>query len=180
MQQKSVLVTIRVILIAILLGNLGCQPQIISQSEVDKRSQITAMYQKYARNFTQVTGISVEELQNLQQQKQNIILVDVRSPEERSVSMIPGAITQAEFEQNLAQYTQNQAIIVAYCTIGYRSGKYAERLRKKGINILNLEGSLLAWSHIRGKLINATGSTNKIHVFGRKWQLTADSYQPVW
>lgn len=180
MQRKSVLVKIRVILIAILLGNLACQPKIISLSEVDKRSQIAAIYQKYARDFPQVTGISVTELQKLQQQQQNIVLVDVRSPEEIAVSMIPGAISQAEFEQNLAQYTQNQAVVVAYCTIGYRSGKYAEQLRKKGINILNLEGSLLAWSHIHGKLINATGSSNKIYVFGHKRQLIADSYQPVW
>ena len=46
------------------------------------------MYQEYVRDFSQVTGISVEELQKLPQKKQNIILVDVRSPEERAVSMI--------------------------------------------------------------------------------------------
>ena len=106
-------------------------------------------------------------------------IIDVRSPAERAVSFIPGAISTEEFERNLAQY--RQATIIAYCTIGYRSGKYAEKWRQQGVKILNLEGSLLAWSHVRGKLIDATGSiTNKVHVFGRQWQLTADDYQPIW
>lgn len=180
MKQTSVLLMIRVILVAFLLGNLGCQPKIIPHSNAEKRSLITAMYQQYAREFPQVTAITVEQLRSLQQQGQDIVLVDVRSPEERAVSMIPTAITQAEFEQNLAHYINSKAIVVAYCTIGYRSGKYVDQLRKQGINILNLEGSLLAWSHIQGELTNTTGSTDKIHVFGRQWQLTADSYQPVW
>ena len=166
--------------VSIVLTSFGCGQDMVVQSEVDERSLVTTMYQKYAQEFPQVKGITVEELQQLQQQDKNIILVDVRSPKEREVSMIPGAITQKEFEENLEKYSNNDAVIIAYCTIGYRSGKYAAKLSKKGINILNLEGSLLAWSHINGKLVNNNGSTNKVHIFSRQWQLTADNYQPVW
>lgn len=60
------------------------------------------------------------------------------------------------------------------------SGKHAEHWRERGIEILNLEGSLLAWSHIKGKLVNKQGETNKVHVFNRRWQLTAGNYQSVW
>ncbi|MEM8828436.1 MAG: rhodanese-like domain-containing protein [Cyanobacteria bacterium P01_G01_bin.19] len=166
--------------IAISLSVFGFQPNITAQSAASKRSQIIAMYREYAREFPQVKGITVQKLQQLQQQNQNIILVDVRSPKEREVSIIPGAITSEEFEANLEQYEDSNAIIVAYCTIGYRSGKYASKLRQQGIEILNLEGSLLAWSYIEGKLVDRNGSTNKVHVFGRQWQLTADDYQPIW
>lgn len=123
-------------------------------------------------------GITVKELKHLQQQSKNIVLVDVRSPEERAVSMIPGAISTEEFERNLEQY--KNATVIAYCTIGYRSGKYANQWREQGVKIFNLEGSLLAWSHIQGELIDAIGITKKVHVFGRQWQLTAEDYQAVW
>ncbi len=166
--------------IFVTLSIFGYQQNIIGESEASRRSQIAAMYREYAREFPQVKGITVKELQQLQQQDRDVILVDVRSLKEREVSIIPGAITSEQFEGNLEQYGNGDVTIVAYCTIGYRSGKYASKLQQRGINVLNLEGSLLAWSHIQGKLVNRNGSTNKVHVFGRQWQLTADDYQPVW
>ena len=165
--------------IAIFFTCVGCLQNTL-QSQADRRSLVSTMYEKYASEFPKVKGIAVEDLQQLQQQGQKIVLVDVRSPKEREVSIIPGAIAVEEFEENLEQYSNNNAMIVAYCTIGYRSGKYAEKLRQQGINILNLEGSLLAWSHSQGELVNDTGLTKQIHVYGRQWELTADNYQPVW
>ena len=156
---------------------LGCQNTGI-QSNAAKRQKIMAMYSNYAQEFPLVEGITVEELQRLQRQAKDIVLVDVRSPKEQAISQIPGAITLEEFESNPQQYAQDT--VIAYCTIGYRSGKYAEKWRQQGVKILNLEGSLLAWSHIQGKLIDAYGMTNKVHVFGHQRQLTAKNYQPVW
>ena len=184
-ENKSVELTLKQCFIAVaiagvVLTGFGCQQGVTVRTEVDKQEKITTMYRKYAQEFSEVKGITVRELQQLQQQGEKIILVDVRSPQERAVSIIPGAISIAEFESNIEQYHQNNSLLVAYCTIGYRSGKYAARLSKQGIKILNLEGSLLAWSHIQGELVNKTGSTKKVHVFGRQWQLTADNYQPVW
>ena len=171
---------IAVTITIIILTSFGCQQNVVVKSELDKRSLVATMYQKYAEEFPQVQGITVEDLQQLQRQGKNIVLVDVRSPKERKVSIIPGAIALEEFEENLEQYSSDTAMIVAYCTIGYRSGKYAKKLRQQGINILNLEGSLLAWSHSQGELVNDAGSTRQIHVYGRQWELTADNYQPVW
>ena len=164
----------------VLLTSFGYQRNFVRQSEIDKRSLITTMYDKYAAEFPRVEGIKVRDLQQLQQQGKKIILIDVRSRSEREVSIIPSAISSSEFESNIEQYRHSKATIVAYCTIGYRSGKYAQKFREQGINILNLEGSLLAWSHVRGELVNDAGSTNKVHVFNRQWQLTADNYEPVW
>ncbi len=142
-----------------------------------KQQKIATMYEEYRREFPEVPRITASELQQLRQQK-DIILVDVRTLEEQAVSIIPGAISQSEFEQNLDKYKDYP--IVVYCTIGYRSGKYAQKLYQQGLNIFNLEGSILAWSHIGGELLNSLGKTQKIHVFGKKWELTADDYEPVW
>lgn len=163
--------------ISILLLIAGCQ-SIEMRSDAWKQKQIMTIYRKYAKKFPQVEGITPAELQQLQRQRQQVVLVDVRSPEEREVSFIPGAISIVEFERNSKQY-QNSTI-VAYCTIGYRSGKYAEKFRQQGIKILNLEGSLLAWSHAQGKLINSQGLTNKVHVFAPQWRFAAEDYESVW
>ncbi|MGB5712147.1 MAG: rhodanese-like domain-containing protein, partial [Waterburya sp.] len=100
------------------------------RSDEWKQDRIMTMYRQYAQEFPQVEEITVSELQQLQQQGQELILVDVRSPEERAVSFIPGAITTKEFEQDLQKY--QDSTIVAYCTIGYRSGKYAQKMQQQG------------------------------------------------
>ncbi len=171
---------INALVLLAVLTIFGCQQNIVVESELDRRSLVATMYQKYASEFPQVKSIAVEDLQQLQQQEKNIVLVDVRSPKEREVSIIPGAISIEEFEENLAHYSNRDSMMVAYCTIGYRSGKYAQKLRQQGINIFNLEGSLLAWSHSQGELVNDSGSTKQVHVYDRQWELTADNYQPVW
>lgn len=172
--RKTIIVVITFVLFN---TSVGCQITEV-RSDAWKQERVMTMYRNFATEFPQVSGITVSELQQLQQQDKELILVDVRSPEERAVSFIPGAITTAEFEQNLEQYRNAQ--VIAYCTIGYRSGKYAQKMQQQGVEILNLEGSLLAWSHIQGKLINRDGITNKVHIFGRQWQLTSEDYEPVW
>ena len=171
---------IAIIGISIAITLHGCQ-NLELKSDLEKQSQIARLYRQYAHEFPDVRGITAAQLQQLQQ-REKIVAIDVRTPEEIAVSRIPGSITTAEFERNLRQDSAQYRgkTIVAYCTIGYRSGLYAQKLQQQ-VEILNLEGSLLAWSHVAGKLLDADdNTTNKVHVFGRQWQLTSESYEPVW
>ena len=61
-----------------------------------------------------------------------VLLVDVRSPEESGVSMIPGAITQAAYEKEASKYEGYR--VVSYCTVGVRSERYTRKLRKAGVD----------------------------------------------
>lgn len=71
---------------------------------------------------------------------EEVALVDVREPEERRVSMLAGAVPREEFRGAKAG-----AKVVAYCTIGVRSGRYAARLlRREGAEVYNLRGGILA------------------------------------
>jgi len=152
------------VILAILSITSICH-NIALQSKDLKQAKIAALYKYYAQKFPQVIGIEARDLKRSLQQGEEIVLVDVRAPIEMSVSIIPGAISMEEFEQNIKQY-QNK-MIVAYCTIGYRSGKYARSKQSQDIKILNLKGSLLAWSHVQGKLVNSIGETQQVHVFNR-------------
>ena len=111
------------------------------------------------------------------------VLVDVRTADERVVSAIPGSISSLEYESDFdAKYRHER--VVAYCTIGYRSGKYVEKLiQEKGVDAYNLRGSVLAWTHAAGELAEDGGSgapTKRVHTFGKKWALAAGGYESVW
>jgi len=124
-----------------------------------------------------VPELTVAELRQLQSQ-QEIVLVDVRTPDEQVVSMIPGAITASEFEDNRRSY--QDATVVTYCTIGGRSGRFAKGLVDAGVKAFNLRGAILAWTHAGGELVDTEGPTRRVHVHGRKFDLTADGYESVW
>lgn len=117
----------------------------------------------------------------------NMILVDVRSREERAVSMVPGAITSEEFESLIKCNPEmdKSMLIIPYCTIGYRSGKYGSALiRDHGFkNVRNGEGIVL-WTYAEGSSLvrkkdGIEESTHKVHTFGSAWDLAADKYSTV-
>ena len=161
----------------LLLTTVSCSKNSANHSEEWKQEKIENLYAKYARKFPDVKGISSEELKELQE-KEEVILVDIRTPQEMKVSMIIGAISQEEFEREQEKYRHN--IIVTYCTIGDRSGMYAKKLQEQGFQVFNFKGSILSWSHAGGKLVNSQGITNRVHIHGKKWKLAAENYQAVW
>jgi hypothetical protein len=85
-------------------------------SDEAKRERIEAIYRKSRRSFPRIADLTAEELQGKPAEEQ-VVVVDVRSPEEQAVSMIDGAITSGEFEARLGAY--EGATVVAYCTMGH-------------------------------------------------------------
>jgi rhodanese-related sulfurtransferase len=115
----------------------------------------------------------------------NLVLIDVRQPEEQHVSMLAHALTTREFAERFRHGIPAGKRIVVYCTIGYRSGKYAEELAKQNIKAENLEGGVLAWSHAGGDFFvkDAGGrpiKTFRVHVYDKGWNFLHPDYQAVW
>ena len=123
----------------------------------------------------------VRRLNNQSSDLSSIILVDVRTPEERQVSFIPHSISTDEFEAlNHEEIKKNDVDIVAYCTLGMRSGNFAQNLIKnRGFRrVYNGEG-IIMWSHDSGGLPfvceskekkGELESTMKVHCFGSEWE----------
>ena len=149
-----------------------------TMSDAEKKQKIETLYVKYERKFPTVEGITAPELLQSLDEGSEYILVDVRKPKEQEVSMIPGAITQQEFEDRSEELRGKT--VVTYCTAGYRSGLYAKKIQSKGWQVLNLEGSLLAWTHAGGSLEDDQGPTKRVHVYSADWSLEAADYDPVW
>lgn len=146
-------------------------------SDAERAEQIQAMYTAYALAFPEVESIGAVELAAQLASATPPVVVDVRPEIERAVSMLPGAIGFEVFE---AEPPEPGRRVVVYCTIGARSGAYASTLRKQGLDVRNFEGSILAWTHAGGALVDAAGeSTKRVHVYGKRWNLVADGYEGV-
>lgn len=114
----------------------------------------------------------------------DLILVDVRQPAERNVSMLPHAIDPNQFADQYRHGIPPGRKLVLYCTIGYRSAKYGEKLAPLGIKYQVLEGGILMWSFVGGALKArddhfAWVPTNRIHVYDAEWNIVHPDYVAV-
>ncbi len=71
------------------------------------------------------------------------VLVDVRSDAEQTVSRIPGAITQQEYEAGAGAFAGRK--VAVYCTVGGRSYLYARKLVAAGVDATNYRDGILGW-----------------------------------
>jgi len=146
-------------------------------SDAEKRQIIETMYVDYQKTFPEIPDMDPRPAMK-QVKKRKMVFIDVRESKEQQVSMLPEAITVKAYLENPDKYKDH--VKIAYCTIAYRSGKFAQKLKDRGITIINLRGGILAWIHDGGKVYSEHGQTNRIHVFGRKWDLAPKEYEAVW
>ncbi len=150
-----------------------------SLSDAEKRERIEFLYKDYkTESFPNVKDVHATELA-MWLKDGRAVVVDVREPKERAVSTLPGAITREEFERRREEFKDKY--VAAYCTIGYRSGLFAKEMAEEGINVFNLNGSVLAWAHSGEPFVDADGNeTNRVHVYGRQWNLLPEGYEAEW
>jgi len=146
-------------------------------TDAAKKRKIDEMYEGYKKHFPKVKDFSAGQILQLMD-RERIIFVDIRKTKEQAVSMINGAITEMEFRRNLSAY--RDYIVIGYCTIGSRSGKLARKLKKKGINMFNMRGPILAWLHAGGIVHKDGKPVDRVHVYGRKWNLVPSAMKSVW
>jgi rhodanese-related sulfurtransferase len=149
----------------------------VPRDDGERLRRIERYYGLCAKLLPKVPEISAAELAE-RIKRERLAIVDVREPREQAVSMIPGAMSRADFEARKDEF--RDVPIVAYCTLGFRSGKYAAKLRDEGFDAYNLRGAILAWTHTGQPLVDADGETRRVHVYGRKWNLVASGYEGVW
>ena len=147
--------------------------------EAGRRLAMERMVAGISADYPDVATISAAELKKALPSG-DFVLVDVRTGRERAVSTLPGAISAEVFEKRRAEPAFAEKTVVAYCTIGARSSDYARKMGRRGVRVLNLEGSVLAWTHAGGEFTTGSGPTRRIHVYGRRWNLAADGYETVW
>lgn len=97
---------------------------------------------------SQYTNLDAKIFQQ-QAAAQNIILLDVRTPEEYNSGHLKGAINYdyngADFEKQISSIDKTKKVYV-YCQRGGRSAGASEALSKNGFkSVFNLTGGIEAW-----------------------------------
>jgi rhodanese-related sulfurtransferase len=93
--------------------------------------------------------ITVQQLKQKMDSKENFTLVDVREAHEKSYSDIGGMLLPlSKFE---SEYTKLDSLketeIILYCRSGGRSGQAASYLKSKGFpNVTNVLGGINRWA----------------------------------
>ena len=98
------------------------------------------------------------------------LLLDVRTRPEYEVSQLTGA---KHVEPNAAASVIRESKdrpIVTYCSVGYRSGAFAKKLRDAGFtNVVNLEGSIFRWANEGRPIYRGSRKVNEVHPYNRTW-----------
>jgi rhodanese-related sulfurtransferase len=112
------------------------------------------------------------------------LLLDARAPEEYRVSHLPGARLAPDRKTALAllEGLPADTPIVVYCSVGYRSARLADKLRRAGYSrACNLEGSIFQWANEDRPLAGPDGPTRLVHPFNPDWGtlLERDRWAPL-
>lgn len=98
------------------------------------------------RLFRSRSNLTLDELESMMTNNDNVILLDVRSPQEFEEGHLKGAINIPTFEiysKATKVLKDKDAIIIAYCTLGVRSKSAIKVLKKMGYkNLYHLEGGI--------------------------------------
>ena len=125
--------------------------------------------------FPTVARVSTDTLQSWldeSPQRKNLLLFDVREPEEYAVSHLQGARPAASKDETLKalQGAPADQRIVLYCSVGYRSSELAQFLMKKGYtDVYNLEGSIFTWANEGRPVYRGKERVKVVHPYDRIW-----------
>lgn len=102
-----------------------------------------------------------------------LVLLDVRTPEEQDLSHLRGAHRLDARNPNVeALSIPAGATVVVYCSIGYRSASVVEDLERAGIaNVYNLEGGLFDWANQDRPIYRGEERVREVHPFSQVWGL---------
>jgi rhodanese-related sulfurtransferase len=128
--------------------------------------------QMIERDFPNVPFITTGNLAEFLKGSELRLVIDVRDSKEFAVSHIEGAVQADSLPkiQALIENNPNAKHVILYCSVGYRSAKYVQQLRKQNRNtVFNLKGSLFAWANESKPLFAGGNKVFKVHPYDSKW-----------
>lgn len=167
--QKPYLIVLGIALIAIIAGAgtmFALEPDLVK------------IHKDIEADYEEVSHIDAEAL--TQMPADDVIIFDVREPEEYAVSHLPGAIlldpnlSEEEFQRKYADTLEGKTAVF-YCSVGRRSSNLAERVAstvqaETSHAPVNLIGGLFQWSNDKRSLVTTSGeTTDAIHPYNAHW-----------
>jgi len=141
---------------------------------VHAADSMTAVIERVRKKHPTVQQMSTADLARILEADsvQSATLLDVREEREFNVSHLKGARRAATIEEALDALgdVRKDALVVAYCSVGYRSSELAEKLGERGFtNVFNLEGSLFQWANEDRAVYRDDVRVHCVHPYNRWW-----------
>ena len=158
---------------------------LVVQMGISQSAGISMEFKKEIDDYLSFT-IPIIEVDQLAKDLEGYHLLDAREKEEYEVSHIPGAryIGYDHFKLKDIEKLDKSIPVVVYCSIGYRSEKVSEILKRSGFKkVYNLYGSIFAWANAGLPLNDLSGKTTKrIHGYNKDWSrwITGDKLEIVY
>lgn len=138
---------------------------------------LNAIHADIVSDHSSVIQISPEDFSALD--RENLLILDIREPEEYAVSRIPGAIwvspsaTAQTAAIQIGDVKDKQ--IIVYCSVGRRSSIFAERVQDEflangAISVSNLERGIFGWHNDARALTDSNGETDAVHPYDAVWK----------
>ena len=144
-------------------------------------------------SFPTVDHLKGQDLVELEEG--DVLLFDVREPEEFAVSHIAGAIqidpklSGEEFLDQFGALLRQRKRAVFYCSVGVRSSEMAMKVKealneKEPISLHNLRGGIFRWHNQNLPLNQRSKATDYVHPYNWRWGRLVNrqdfiSYKPV-
>ncbi len=132
------------------------------------------------RDFPNVSQLTTSELASWLRDSTRSppMILDVRAPAEYAVSHLLNAhqVTPGASIEDALLAVDRATSIVAYCSVGYRSSRFVERLQAAGFtDVYNLEGSIFAWANEGRLVVRNDQAVDEVHPYNRNWGRLLDS-----
>ena len=140
-----------------------------------------------ATEFPNIRQLTTEELSDiLRDDSKEVMLLDVREEAEVEVSHLLGAVRVNSVREaaSLIASAPQHTIIVAYCSVGYRSAELVAQLNKVSTReVYNLKGSLFQWANEQRPVYRGTERVTTVHPFNERWgallHTSLHAYEPT-
>ncbi|SMG33741.1 Rhodanese-related sulfurtransferase [Marivirga sericea] len=150
---------LNIMLISFLQSFMACGQQTYDQK----------LQSLYSNTVPLVQAKEVKEKLN----QEDVVILDIRSAKEYSVSHLPYAkfIDYDRFDISQVQDIPKDKEVVVYCSVGYRSEKIGEKLKKAGFgNVSNMYGGIFQWKNEDFDVVNQQGEiTDSVHTYNKRW-----------
>lgn len=132
-----------------------------------------AVEAQIAVEFPGVPHVTTADLADLlADPARRVVLIDVRDPGEFAVSHLRGArhAASADRAADIVAEAPDDATVVAYCSVGYRSAALVASLHERGSRTVhNLRGSIFRWANEDRPVYRGTTRVARVHPFDAAW-----------
>ena len=165
----------RLLLLGLLVLLAAAMWILVFTTTADPVERLAFFKDQVRKRFPQAPQLSTAELATRLASGEEIVLLDVREPEEYAVSHLPGAVrVDPGAGPELPPGVDPDLPVVAYCSIGWRSSSWVEGLRDQGVDAVNLEGSIFQWVAEDRPLVQGQAPTGVVHPYSRLWGWLVD------